>query len=169
MTAGLSSANRICLDCGYPLKRLRENRCPECGRQFSPQDPTTFAVGRRMTRGWMIATWFVWLYPVLWLVYAHLVWIVAWAFIGHMPRWSLDDPKQISPIVSLLCGVAMITLVGVPIAPLIGIIATVRYYRLRRARTGLGILIQSGVIAIWFGVIVLARVDPLGAVDWLFD
>ncbi len=31
-----------CLDCDYPLKKLRDNRCPECGRAFDSRDPTTF-------------------------------------------------------------------------------------------------------------------------------
>lgn len=32
-----------CLDCGYSLQGLPENRCPECGRSFDPNDPETFA------------------------------------------------------------------------------------------------------------------------------
>jgi len=35
-----------CLDCDYQLVRLTQNRCPECGREFDPRDPNTFA-GRR--------------------------------------------------------------------------------------------------------------------------
>jgi hypothetical protein len=32
-----------CLDCGYILEGLPENRCPECGRAFDPDDPRTVA------------------------------------------------------------------------------------------------------------------------------
>jgi hypothetical protein len=32
-----------CLDCGYDLHGLSENRCPECGRGFDPDDPATYA------------------------------------------------------------------------------------------------------------------------------
>ncbi len=43
----------ICLDCGYALRGLcclagesiYRRRCPECGRRFEPDDPSTF--GRR--------------------------------------------------------------------------------------------------------------------------
>lgn len=32
-----------CKTCHYPLAKLREHRCPECGRTFDPGDPKTFA------------------------------------------------------------------------------------------------------------------------------
>lgn len=31
-----------CLDCGYDLRGLETARCPECGRDFDPRNPTTF-------------------------------------------------------------------------------------------------------------------------------
>jgi hypothetical protein len=31
-----------CLGCGYDLRGLPENRCPECGRPFAPNDPRTY-------------------------------------------------------------------------------------------------------------------------------
>jgi len=34
-----------CLDCDYPLRGLPENRCPECGRGFDPDDPKTMRSG----------------------------------------------------------------------------------------------------------------------------
>jgi len=36
-----------CLSCEYPLKGLVEHRCPECGREFDPNDPKTFDDGQR--------------------------------------------------------------------------------------------------------------------------
>jgi hypothetical protein len=35
--------NRYCLKCGYDLRGQVENRCPECGGEFKPDDSTTFA------------------------------------------------------------------------------------------------------------------------------
>jgi hypothetical protein len=32
----------LCKSCHYPLKQLAEPRCPECGREFDPGDPSTF-------------------------------------------------------------------------------------------------------------------------------
>ena len=39
MNATLSGP--VCLDCRYPLAGLDRNRCPECGRAFSPDDPAS--------------------------------------------------------------------------------------------------------------------------------
>jgi uncharacterized protein (UPF0212 family) len=36
----------FCLDCRYPLDGFTQKACPECGREFDPQDPTSFAVDR---------------------------------------------------------------------------------------------------------------------------
>lgn len=35
---------RRCLSCGYVIDGLPEDRCPECGRHFDLEDPTTSAV-----------------------------------------------------------------------------------------------------------------------------
>ena len=32
----------LCLDCNYSLRGLAQSRCPECGREFHIQDPTSF-------------------------------------------------------------------------------------------------------------------------------
>src|SRR5687767_6979345 len=34
---------RYCLRCFYDLRGLPENRCPECGRFFDPDDPRTYS------------------------------------------------------------------------------------------------------------------------------
>jgi hypothetical protein len=36
----------LCLDCNYPLQHLASHRCPECGRPFDPDEPTTMNMGR---------------------------------------------------------------------------------------------------------------------------
>jgi hypothetical protein len=45
-----------CLSCNYDLRDLPEHRCPECGRDFDPNDPRTFAVDRtsRFPLGWFL-------------------------------------------------------------------------------------------------------------------
>lgn len=35
-----------CKTCHYSLSKLTEHRCPECGRAFDPNDPSTFLSGR---------------------------------------------------------------------------------------------------------------------------
>jgi len=36
---------QLCNHCGYSLRHLTVNRCPECGQEFDPDDPSTFEVG----------------------------------------------------------------------------------------------------------------------------
>ena len=40
-----------CLSCKYDLRNLAgpPHRCPECGREFDPNDPATFAPRKRLT------------------------------------------------------------------------------------------------------------------------
>lgn len=37
----------LCLGCRYPLAGLAEQRCPECGREFDPRDPSTVLIMSR--------------------------------------------------------------------------------------------------------------------------
>jgi hypothetical protein len=48
----------VCLHCGYSLRGLPENICPECGRGFDPADPAswwdrTWPRSARMWRRWL--------------------------------------------------------------------------------------------------------------------
>src|SRR5678810_907663 len=40
----------LCLKCNYSLRGLTSHRCPECGREFDPRDPTTMKLGGRIQR-----------------------------------------------------------------------------------------------------------------------
>jgi hypothetical protein len=40
------NAEAQCLGCNYPLRGLPENRCPECGRVFDPNNRATMNLGR---------------------------------------------------------------------------------------------------------------------------
>ena len=40
-----------CIDCGYTLDHLPENRCPECGRKFDPANPDS------VIPPWVQSTW----------------------------------------------------------------------------------------------------------------
>ncbi len=61
-----------CKTCQYPLAKLTEHRCPECGRAFDPNDPSTFLSGlepnpkrRHVTlafRALLIAPWLTWVF-----------------------------------------------------------------------------------------------------------
>ena len=42
-TPKFQSPGRYCLRCYYDLRGLPECRCPECGKTFDSQDPTTYS------------------------------------------------------------------------------------------------------------------------------
>ena len=46
-TKGLIMPRMYCLGCYYDLRGLPENRCPECGRFFSPGNPKSYSVTPR--------------------------------------------------------------------------------------------------------------------------
>ena len=53
----------LCLDCNYPLDGLPTPRCPECGREFDPDDRDSFNPGRPIPR------WASWaMGPISWPV-----------------------------------------------------------------------------------------------------
>lgn len=46
----IDSEHIVCRKCGYTLKGLTVNVCPECGLAFDPDDPST--TGRRAYLPW---------------------------------------------------------------------------------------------------------------------
>jgi hypothetical protein len=41
----------LCLKCGYDLRGITMHGCPECGREFDPNDPRRMHIGRRPVVG----------------------------------------------------------------------------------------------------------------------
>ena len=110
MSAGTSNVehHRRCLTCSYDLHGLPDDRCPECGREFDPADPVTYA-GQRGIRGkeraclaavgvlivtmpypagWALARWTV----LLLLNLAGVVTPVFWS-VARWHRTRSDDPS----------------------------------------------------------------------------
>ena len=54
----VNSLSVRCLNCHYSLLRLREHRCPECGRPFDPADQRTYELASVARRGRRL-TWFM--------------------------------------------------------------------------------------------------------------
>jgi len=50
-----ATPHKRCLDCGYILAGLPENRCPECGRGFDPHDSGTYLTRVRDGRPYFVA------------------------------------------------------------------------------------------------------------------
>lgn len=75
-----------CLDCGYNLQHLTEDRCPECGRVFEPRNPETWGapLAARFRMFATMAGWVAAIIPALLGVY--LTYQMA---IGHDDRVAL--------------------------------------------------------------------------------
>jgi hypothetical protein len=43
-----SESQKFCISCGYSLRGLPVNRCPECGQAFDPEDPRTYLRSQRV-------------------------------------------------------------------------------------------------------------------------
>src|SRR6266550_8871915 len=65
----------LCLDCNYSLRGLAIRRCPECGREFDPDQPLSFNSGRPLN--WLDRKLLAPLgAPTLALIIAPCVWLL---------------------------------------------------------------------------------------------
>jgi hypothetical protein len=65
-----------CLNCKYDLRNLPEHRCPECGREFDPNDSTTFTLRHTRNRSG------IWALVAIAIIFA-IGWTLEW--ILHVP------------------------------------------------------------------------------------
>jgi len=96
----------------------------------------------------------------------YFTWLVAWLTLGHPPRPSLDDPRQISPIVNIVYFIAVLFLVSLPVSVITGPIV-----QLIDAGRSLPIRVTYATISFFVsvGAILLLRWDPLDVVYWYMD
>ena len=72
-----------CPSCKYDLQNLTEHRCPECGREFDPNDASTFLIHRSRARFWISVAFVV----------ASLSWVLLFAhfyFYGGEDVWPAE-------------------------------------------------------------------------------
>ena|GEM_PF-1851857 len=156
-----------CLECGYVLRGLPDQRCPECGRDFDPAQPDTYTTTPRPTRtvpfGLALA---VAVYPVVPIGLILATWVSARAALGHALRPELDDPTTIAGATRFLFDAAQVAFIGllfyIPIVPLV-LIAYLLFGRdANRARRTLLLLT---VYALLFGGSCLgARTDMAASI-----
>lgn len=86
-----------CLGCSYELAAIESDRCPECGRPFSPDDKDSYGTHRhtREKERWLrqaeivlVANGFL---PVLANILVHLALVLGWFSLGHWPQRSGDE------------------------------------------------------------------------------
>lgn len=97
-----------CRSCKYDLRNLSENRCPECGSPFDPNDPKTFFAPARRERGWWI----------------EIALITAVAYIVLLTLNLLDEfgvlgsPGHAGPDESLLSIIVRAAMFAIPLLPI---------------------------------------------------
>ena len=113
--------HRRCLGCGYILDGLTENRCPECGREFAPDDPATYAARQRSGRPYLVCSLIAAI--AMGVLYADLALEIA----GVIPRPVL--PKAAMMPLVLLSGIGSLWILVLGFAALRAPRSTIRYRR----------------------------------------
>jgi hypothetical protein len=159
---------RLCIRCRYDLRDLPAGPCPECGQRFDPADARTYltsseASASRWLFGLSLAAA---LLPLLCWLSLHLTWLVAILALGHQPRPSIDDPKDIAAIVPFY----WLTLILMMLSPLaIGGLLLLPLSALSRHQwRRIALRACLAVFAIVLGVALL-RWDPVNAGVWFMD
>ena len=88
-----------CKSCGYSLRNLQGERCPECGRAFDAADPASYAPECKepIQRSGVarvhlaVAVW-----PLLWLLFPYGAFVVGRASLGRWPAGPQDHPAWFS-------------------------------------------------------------------------
>ncbi len=147
-----------CLDCDYQLDGLEQARCPECGRAFDPDDEETFAsYGRSSPLFWTAVV--ILCFPVIAIGLMLASWLAAWATLGHPPRAWIDDPKEISPLVTSLSGYAVDACGWMGMYMLAAPVVAAGYWaidkRRNRHRNMWWLLCLSGALIVLFVVVAL--------------
>jgi hypothetical protein len=107
-------------------------------------------------------------YPVLAVSALYAEWLVAWAVLGHQPRVSLDDPKDI-PGSAWLGLVTFLALLGLFPAGCAAMVLTV-LHAMSAERRGRRLVVQIlGLLTLWPGAFALIRWDPLRVMEWWID
>ena len=107
-------------------------------------------------------------YPVVVVAAFYAEWLYAWLVLGHQPRPSIDDPKDV-PSSGWLSVLVIILLLGLlPAAVtalwLIAIHAMDSDGQSRRLRAQM-----IGLVTLWPALVLWPRWDPCRVLEWWFD
>lgn len=110
-----------CKKCLYNLSAIRDSTCPECGRAFDPDTPSTYLAspGARFGKlNWMTAI--LASTPMMLPIMVTVTWFFSWMALGHRPVPSIDDPKGIdSSLVQACYFITMVLIMAIPPALLL--------------------------------------------------
>jgi hypothetical protein len=123
--------------------------------------PVAIAQPERRIR---VAAWALSLYPVMVPVYLYMTWLTAWCVLGHRPRYCLDDPKYINPLVDVPLMMTAFSISVWPISMCSGLILALVSNKHRSVADPL-----LSLSAVWLSVVAFLLWDPLRVFDWLMD
>jgi hypothetical protein len=114
-----------------------------------------------------------WIYPLLPLLALYATWLAGWAMLGHRPRPSLDDPKDIGGAVDAFYLVAALLLftfpIGCAVVAAMGIPVTIWYVRSRTESWRRAVLLALVLAGIYAACLLLLKWDPLQVLYWYMD
>lgn len=107
------------------------------------------------------------LYPLFVGIVLYGEWFVAWLVLGHPPRPSLDDPKDIVGS-SLIHNITLLALAGMLPVALAALVLNVMV-AIKRLSIGRSAMRLVVLITLWLAMFTLLRWDPGQVVYWWFD
>jgi hypothetical protein len=114
-----------------------------------------------------------WSYPLLPLIALYATWLTGWIVLGHAPRPSLDDPKDIGgpfPVAYVIAGLLLVSLpFGSIIGVVMGIFVTFWYVHSRRGSRWLAAVWTMLLLATYVTCVLLLKWDPLDVANWYLD
>ena len=117
---------------------------------------------------------FVWslafFYPVIATFSVYFYWIVAWLLLGHRPRPSVDDPKEVGWAMGYVYNIVLIMVVLLPPMSVGGLVWAILcpIRSLRERRFG-RVMIVVAYALLAFSVWKLATLDPGQVFEWFID
>lgn len=162
-----ASTKMYCLGCRYWLAGLSAGKCPECGRDFDPGNPSSFSASPRRSIGyvWWLALMAAW--PVLADGMVYVCFLIARLSLGRWPsRGGMDDPKTIAGLELPLALVGIMIFFSLPFVALALIFGWVLV-----RRHGVGIALMLSALACVSVALLFAMVhwDPGLVHMWLLD
>ena len=140
-----------------------ESPSHESTLHVSTSNPTSFT-SRRQLPAFLVLL--VWLYPILLVISIYGTWLAAWISLGHTPRPSLDDPKDIGIVVDVPYLISGLLMMGIPVGALAGLALPLLASHVSwLKRTSFFLLMACS----WGLAIAFLRWDPLLVIQWFMD
>ena len=111
-------------------------------------------------------------YPIGWVASFYLIWFTAWSVLGHVPRPSWDDPKDVGWTVDLAAAPFAVLTLGMGlaiVAALFACVAAVGQVRMCPSLRASACRTLVSLVVVWAGCLGFVAWDPLLVMYWLLD